>query len=188
MKVARLANTVLHARASHSSSIDGLSDTRSHFDSTPRDAPLRVKVCKKIHGPRDTIASATMPSPSRETRLYRPPKPVGLSEAQRASNAEVIAAPSSEDQSRRARRAIGGFRAPRPRSPRVGARRVRRPEPCGAPRPRSRVSGPERAPRERRRGTHDGPVASHNENIFGDGTGRQEWTWARNQANGSRAL
>lgn len=60
--------------------------------------------------------------------------------------------------------------ASEPRGPRAFPLRVRRPEPCRAPRPRSRANGSKRARAQRSSGTPSLPVASLNKNIFGGGT------------------
>lgn len=72
---------------------------------------------------------------------------------------------------RRARRPIGGTAGPRPAHPAARTLAgVRRPEPCGSPRPRSRESGTDGELLERSSGTKPLLVASHYQNIFGDGT------------------
>lgn len=138
--------------------------------------PLRVKVCKKITAPRDTIASATTQRAASKYRLYALAKPVGLSfsaslGALRTPVPEVIAAPARDQWERRADERGEPLvdRQPAPRARSTPLARVRRPEPCERSRPRSCESGAERGPAVRPSGTQ-ARVASHHQNIFGDGT------------------
>ncbi|GBP69897.1 hypothetical protein EVAR_83215_1 [Eumeta japonica] len=161
-------------RAPPQSSTNELIGRRARSGSPPCRFPLRVKVCKKIAAAHDTIGSTPRANTSRENRLYDPTKPGGPCASERGSKRferrghcrAVIGGPI-EGQRELAAHAIGA--AGEPRAPPAPGR-VRRPEPCGAPRPRSRESGPERARVGRATGTHTPSVASHHENIFGDGT------------------
>lgn len=156
MKVARRAKlTARESRASFSSSNDELSRAARTSIHTSARFPLRVKVCKMLGAPCDTIASAARRSPPRDNRPYGLTKPFSLRfsaslAALRTPVSEVIAAsPADQWRARARRRGQPLAERPQPAPARPPARRRPRefedPNLAGARRPRSRESGPARA-------------------------------------------
>lgn len=143
-----IATLSLHApRATCSSSIDELSERRARSCSEPREPPLKSESLQKDQ--RSVRYNQFDGGAGLVERIS--PLSAGVAwrsalrgEDRRASNSGLRGHCRADggpiaSTLRRARRAIGGVVPPRPAVPAARAQAgVRRPEPCGSPRPRSR--------------------------------------------------
>lgn len=147
--------------------------------------PLRVKVCKMISAPCDTIASAACWTPASEYSLY------GCTElaSERASARYELRSPRSLPRCRGTNReraqtcAASHWRSRAPRPAPARALGFEDLNLAGAPRPRSRESGAGESRAERWSGTQQ---LRHTTKIFL--VMEREWTWTRNRANGWRVV